>query len=237
MLELRKMILEEGHRSNLSIHPGATKMYQDLKMMFWWPNMKREVSEFVYACLVYQKTKIEHQRPSGKLQPLEIPQWKWDNISMDFVVGLPRTPRDLDSIWVIVDKLTKSAHFIPINIIFSLDKLTSLYIREIVRLHGVPSSVVFDRDPRFTFRFWESLNRALGTKLRLSSAYHPQTDGQTEWTIQSLEDLLKACVLEQKGSWESFLSLIEFTYNNSFHYTIGKAPYEALYGRRCRTPL
>jgi len=147
-------------------------------------------------CLVCQKVKIEHQRPSGKLQPLEIPQWKWDHISMDFIVGLPRIPRGLDYIWVIVDKLTKSAHFIPINIRFSLEKLTSLYISEIVKLHGVPSSIVSDRDPRFTSRFWESLKRALGTKLRLSSAYHPQTDGQTERTIQSLEDLLKACALE-----------------------------------------
>ena len=134
-------------------------------------------------------------------------------------------------------RLTKSAHFIPINIRFSLEKLTSLYISEIIRLHGVPSGIVSDRDPRFTSRFWESLNRALGTKLRLSSAYHPQTDGQTERTIQSLEDLLRACVLEQKGSWESFLPLIKVTYNNSFHSTIGMAPYEALYGRRCRTPL
>ncbi|RZB86561.1 Transposon Ty3-G Gag-Pol polyprotein [Glycine soja] len=192
--ELRKIILEEGHRSNLSIHPGATKMYQDLKMMFWWPNMKREVR-------------------------------------------LPRTPRGLDSIWVIVDRLTKSAHFIPINIIFSLEKLTTLYISEVGRLHGVPSSIVSDRDPRFTSRFWESLNRALGTKLRLSSAYHPQTDGQTKRTIQSLEDLLRACVLEKKGTWESSLPLIEFTHNNNFHSTIGMAPYEALYGRRCRTPL
>ena len=133
--------------------------------------------------------------------------------------------------------MTKSAHFIPINIIFSLEKLTSLYISEIVILHGVPSSIVSDRDPRFTSRFWESLNKAIGTKLKLSSAYHPQTDGQTKWTIQSLEDLLRVCVLEKKGSWESFLPLIEFTYNNNFHSTIGMAPYEALYGRRCRTPL
>ena len=112
-----------------------------------------------------------------------------------------------------------------------------MYVSEIVRLHGVPSSIVSNRDPRFTSRFWESLHKALGTKLRLSSAYHPQTDGQTERTIQSLEDLLRACVLEQRGSWDSFLPLIEFTYNNSFHSSIGMAPYEALYGRRCRTPL
>jgi len=119
---------------------------------------------------------------------------------MDFVVGLPRTPNGFDSIWVVVDRLTKSAHFIPINIRFSLEKLTSLYISENIKLHGVPSSIVSNRDPRFTSRFWESLNKALGTNLRLSSAYHPQTDGQIEWTIQSLEDLLRACVLEQKRS-------------------------------------
>jgi len=123
------------------------------------------------------------------------------------------------------------------NPCISLERLTDLYISEIVRLHGVPSSIVSDRDPRFTSRFWESLHRALGTQLRLSSAYHPQTDGQTERTIQSLEDLLRACVLEQGGSWDEFLPLIEFTYNNSFHSSICMTPYEALYGRRCRTLL
>jgi len=153
-----------------------------------------ERNGFFLAYLVCQKAKIEHQKPSGKLQPLEILEWKWDNISMNFVVGLPRTPKGLDSIWVIVDRLTKYAHFIPINIRYSLKRLTSLYVSEIVRLHGVLSSIVSDRDPRFTSRFWESLHKALGTKLKLSSAYHPQTDGQTERTIQSLEDLLRACV-------------------------------------------
>ena len=156
---------------------------------------------------------------------------------MDFIVGIPRTPKGVDSVWVVVERLIKSTHFIPINIKFSLEKLTSLYISEIVNLHGVPSIIVYDRDPRFTYRIWKSLNKTLGTKLRLSSTYHPQIDGQIERTIKLLEDHLRACVLEQKGSWESFLLLIEFTYNNSFHYTIGMTPYEALYGRMCRTPL
>nr|KYP69685.1 Transposon Ty3-I Gag-Pol polyprotein [Cajanus cajan] len=156
---------------------------------------------------------------------------------MDFVVGLPRTTNKFDSVWVIVDRLTKSAHFLPINITYSLEKLTELYIREIVRLHGVPSSIISDRDLRFTFKFWGSLHQALGTKLRLSSTYHPQTDGQSERTIQSLEDLLRACVLEDSGSWDQYLPLIEFTYNNNFHYSICMTPYETLYGRKCRTPL
>nr|KYP69938.1 Transposon Ty3-I Gag-Pol polyprotein [Cajanus cajan] len=156
---------------------------------------------------------------------------------MDFIVGLPRSARNSDAIWVIVDRLTKCAHFLPVNIKWSLEKLTQLYVREIVRLHGVPSSIISDRDPSFTSRFWQSLHQALGTKLRLSSAYHPQMDGQSERTIQSLEDLLRACVLDHLGSWEEVLPLVEFTYNNSFHASIGMAPFEALYGRRCRTPL
>jgi len=133
--------------------------------------------------------------------------------------------------------LTKSAHFIPINITFPVAQLAEIYIREIVKLHGVPSSIVSDRDPRFTSRFWKSLQEALGSKLRLSSAYDPQTDGQLERTIQSLEDLLRICVLEQGGTWDSHLPLIEFTYNNSYRSSIGMAPFEALYGRRCRTSL
>jgi hypothetical protein len=138
---------------------------------------------------------------------------------------------------VIVDRLTKSAHFIAFKTGTLIPKLAEIYVEQIVKLHGIPSSIVSDRDPRFTSRFWESLQEALGTKLRLSSAYHPQTDGQSERTIQSLEDLLRACVLEGGGNWDGYLPLIEFTYNNSFHSSIGMTPFEALYGRRCRTPL
>ncbi|KAK2448849.1 hypothetical protein QL285_008096 [Trifolium repens] len=236
-MDLRNTILGEAHKSKLSIHPGATKMYQDLRQDFWWPGMKRDVAEFVASCLTCQKAKVEHQRPAGMLQSLDIPEWKWDSISMDFITGLPKTRRKHDSIWVIVDRLTKSAHFLPVRITDTAAKLTDIYIAEIVRLHGIPSSIVSDRDPKFTSHFWKTLHEALGTKLRLSSAYHPQTDGQTERTNQSLEDLLRACVLDDRGSWDDVLPLIEFTYNNSFHASIGMAPYEALYGRRCQTPL
>ena len=163
-------------------------MYQDLRRMFWWPGMKKEVAEYVVACLTCQKAKIEHQKPSGMLRLLNVPEWKWDSIAMDFVTGLPRTPGNFDSIWVIVDRLTKPTHFIPINIRYPLEKLTQLYIKEVVRLHGIPASIVSDRDPRFTSGFWKSLHRTLGTRLHLSSAYHPQIDGQSERTIQSLED-------------------------------------------------
>ncbi|PNY05237.1 retrotransposon-related protein [Trifolium pratense] len=131
----------------------------------------------------------------------------------------------------------KCAHFIAIKKGTLVPKLAEIYVEQVVKLHGIPSSIVSDRDPRFTSRFWESLQEAMGTKLRLSSAYHPQTDGQSERTIQSLEDLLRACVLEQSVNWDSCLPLIEFTYNNSYHSSIGMAPFEALYGRKCRTPL
>lgn len=134
-------------------------------------------------------------------------------------------------------RLTKSAHFIPINMRYPLERFTTLYINQIVRLYSVPSSIVSYRNIRFISRFWECFYKALGIKLRLSSAYHPQTDKQIKRVIKSLEDFLRSCVLEQGGSWDSFLPLIEFTYNNSFHSNIEMTPFEALYRKRCRTSL
>ena len=180
--------------------------------------------------------KGERKKPGGELQPLEIPNWKWEDISMDFVSGLPRTRGRNDSIWVIVDRLTKSAHFLPVRKTRDLESLARLYLKEIGRLHGAPRSIVSDRDSRFVSRFWTSLQEALGTKLSMSTAYHPQSDGQTERTIQTLEDMLRACVLDFGGSWEEHLHLVEFAYNNSYHSSIGMAPFEALYGRPCRSP-
>ena len=156
---------------------------------------------------------------------------------MDFVTGLLKSVKGHNAIWVIVDRLTKSSHFLPIKTTFSLDRLAQLYVVEIVRLHGVPVSIVSDRDPRFTSKFWNSLHKAMGTKLDFSSAFHPQTDGQLERTIQTLEDMLRACVLDLKGSWEIHLPLIEFAYNNSYHSSIEMAPFKALYGRKCRSPI
>ncbi|KAG8493029.1 hypothetical protein CXB51_010399 [Gossypium anomalum] len=235
--ELISVILNEAHNSRMSIHPGSTKMYNDLKCQFWWSGMKRDISDFVSKCLVCQQVKAEHQVPSGLLQPIMIPEWKWDRITMDFVSGLPLSSSKKDAIWVIVDRLTKSAHFISVRMDYSLDKLAELYISQIVKLHGVPISIVSDRDLRFTSRFWKKLQEALGTKLHFSTAFHPQTDGQSERIIQILEDMLRCCILEFGGSWERYLPLIEFAYNNSFQSSIKMAPYEALYGRKCRTPL
>ena len=235
--ELRNQIMSEAHSTPYSVHPGATKMYKDLKEHFWWAGMKGDVAKYVAKCLICQKIKAEHQRPGGELQPIEVPEWKWEQITMDFIVGLPKTTKSHDAIWVIVDRLTKSAHFIPIKMTHSLEQLAELYVREVVRLHGVPKAIISDRDARFTSKFWKSVQQAMGTKLNFSTAFHPQTDGQTERTNQTLEDMLRACVLEFKGAWSKYLPLIEFSYNNSYQATIGMAPYEALYGRRCKSPV
>jgi len=192
--------------------------------------MKRDIAECVAQCPSCQLVKDEHQKPTGQLQPLDVPMWKWDQIAMDFVVGLPKAPSGQDALWVIIDRLTKSAHFLPIKVTDKLDKLAELYVREIVKLHGVPVSIVSDRDPWFTSRFWDRLQSAMGTKLNFSTAYHPQTDGQSERTIQTLEDMLRLCVLDFKGNWIRYLPLVEFAYNNSFQATIGMTPFKALYG-------
>ena len=156
---------------------------------------------------------------------------------MDFVTHLPRTPQRHDAIWVIVDRLTKSAHFLAIRMTFTLVRFCRMYIREIVRLHGVSVSIVSDRDPRFTAHFWKSFQKAMGTRLTMSTTFHLQANGQSERTIQGLEDMLRACVLDHQGSWEEHLPLVEFAYNNSYQTSIQMAPYEALYGRPCWSPL
>ncbi|KAD5802846.1 hypothetical protein E3N88_14206 [Mikania micrantha] len=156
---------------------------------------------------------------------------------MDFITKLPRTSHNHDSIWVIVDRLTKSAHFIPIREDYSMDRLAKLYVKEIVSRHGVPISIISDRDSRFMSRFWQTLQNALGTQIKLSTAYHPQTDGQTKRTNQTLEDILRSYVIDFGGSWDVHLPLVEFSYNNSYHTSIKCAPFEALYGRKCRSPI
>ncbi|WVZ89478.1 hypothetical protein U9M48_035881 [Paspalum notatum var. saurae] len=208
---IRKLILSEAHDTAYSIHPGSTKMYYDLKERFWWYGMKRAVAEYVAICDTCQRVKAEHQRPAGLLQPLKVPEWKWEEITMDFIVGLTRTQKG--------------------------DKLAELYISRIVCLHGVPKRIISDRGSQFTSRFWEQLHNSLDTKLRFSTAYHPQTDGQTERTNQILEDMLRACAIQYGTSWDKCLPYAEFSYNNSYQANLKKSPFEALYGKRCRTPL
>ncbi|GJY83346.1 putative reverse transcriptase domain-containing protein [Tanacetum coccineum] len=212
--DLRTVIMHESHKSKYSIHPGSDKMYQDMKKLYWWPNMKADIATYVSKCLTCAKVKAEHQRPSGLLVQPKIPEWKWDNITMDFVMKLP-----------------KSSETDP------LDKLARMYLKEVVTRHGIPVSIICDRDPRFASNFWRSLQNALGTNLDMSTAYHPQTDGQSERTIQTLEDMLRACAIDFGKGWVNHLPLVEFSYNNSYHASIKAAPFEALYGRKCHSPV
>ncbi|GJS07458.1 putative reverse transcriptase domain-containing protein [Tanacetum coccineum] len=205
---VRTGIMDEAHKSMYSVHPGADKMYYDLRDMYWWPGMKKDIATYVSECLTCAKVKAEYQRPSGLLQQPEILEWKWENITMDFITKLPRTRSGHDAIWVVVDRLSKLAHFMAIREDYSTEKLARLYTDEIVVRHGVPVSIISDRDARFTSRLWKTFQKALGTRLDMSTAYHPQTVGQSERIIQTLEDMLRTC-----------------------------APFEALYGRKRRSPV
>ncbi|GJZ37266.1 putative reverse transcriptase domain-containing protein [Tanacetum coccineum] len=210
--DLRTVIMHESHKSKYSIHPGSDKMYQDMKKLYWWPNMKADIATYVSKCLTCAKVKAEHQRPSGLLVQPEIPQWKWDNITMDFVIKLPKSSQGYDTIWVIVDRLTKSAIFTPMRETDSMEKLARMYLKEVT-------------------------SEGLGTNLDMSTAYHPQTDGQSERTIQTLKDMLRACVINFGNGWVKHLPLVKFSYNNSYHASIKAAPFEVLYEQKCRSPV
>ncbi|GKB48565.1 putative reverse transcriptase domain-containing protein [Tanacetum coccineum] len=183
-------------------------MYQDLKKLYWWPNMKAEIATYVSKCMTCAKVKAEYQKPSGLLVQPVIPVWKWENITMDFVTKLPKTTSGQDIIWVIVDRLIKSAHFLPMKETNTMEKMTRQYLKEVVLRHGVPVLIISDRD-----------------------------NGQSERTIQTLEDMLRACVMDFGKGWDRHLPLIEFSYNNNYHTSIKAAPFEALYGRKCRSPI
>nr|GEW08478.1 transposon Ty3-G Gag-Pol polyprotein [Tanacetum cinerariifolium] len=206
--DLRTVIMYESHKLKYSIHPGFDKMYQNMKKLYWWPDMKANIATYVSKCLTCAKVKAEHQRPPGLLVKPKIPEWKWDNITMDFVTKLPKSPQGYDTIWVIVDRLTKSAIFVPMRETDPMAKLTRI-----------------------------SLQKALGTKLDMSTAYHPETDGQSERTIETLEDMLRAYVINFRKGWVNHLSLVDFSYNNNYHASIKAASFEALYGQKCRSPV
>jgi hypothetical protein len=174
---LCQKILDEAHLTRFFIHPRSNKMYHDLKQRFWWTKIKIEIARYVARCDTCQKVKAMHLKSAGELQPLPILAWKWEDISMDFIVGLPKTSRGFDSIWVIVDRLTKSAHFIPVQNTYPAMRYAKLYFEHIMSLHGVPKTIVSDR---FVSQFWKQMQESLGTKLLYSTAYHPQTGGQTK---------------------------------------------------------
>jgi hypothetical protein len=177
---LKRKILDEAHTSRYSIHPGSTKMYHGLRQQFWWTRMKRETTRYVPECDTYRKVKADYMKSRGLLQPLSVSDWKWDDISMNFIVGLPLATHKFNSIWVIVDRLTKSAHFIPVNTNYNVQTYAEIYVARVLYLHGVLKMIISDRGSQFVARFWEQLHASLGTHLIHSLAYHPQTYGQTE---------------------------------------------------------
>ncbi|GJY67293.1 putative reverse transcriptase domain-containing protein [Tanacetum coccineum] len=190
--DVRTLIMDKAHKSKYLVHLGVDKMYYDLRDMYWWSGMKKDIA---------------------------------------------LTSSGHDAIWVIIDRLTKLTLFLPIREHYKMDRLARIYLCEIVARHEVPISIISDRDSHFTSRFWQSMQDALGTRLDMSTAYHPHTDGQSEHTIQTLKDMLRACVMDFRGSWDVHLLLVKFSYNNSYHSSVRCAPFEALYERKCRSPI
>ncbi|KAL0319962.1 UNVERIFIED_CONTAM: Retrovirus-related Pol polyprotein from transposon.6 [Sesamum radiatum] len=227
---LRPTLLSEFHCSPLGVTRACVRLCSRLAASFFWPKMRSDVKAFVLRCSTCQTSKYSTQRPIGTLQPLPVPQRVWDDLSMDFITHLPLS-HGKSVIWVVVDRLTKYAHFIGLPPRFSASSLAGTFAVEIYRLHSMPRSIVSDRDPLFLSTFWCELFRLSGTRLAFSSAYHPQSDGQTEVLNRVLETYLRCFVNEEPCLWFRFLHLAEFWYNSSHHSSIGMSPFHALYGR------
>jgi hypothetical protein len=230
---MRENLLKEKHSGGLAGHFGHDMTFEKLSESYFWPGMRSEVKRFVDKCGICQHSKGRKQN-AGFYQPLPIPEKPWDEISMDFVLGLPRTQRGVDSIFVVVDRFSKMAHFIPCQKTSDVTHIANLFFKEIVRLHGLPKSIVSDRDTKFIRHFWRTLWKKLGTNLMFSSSYHPQMDGQTKVVNRSLGDLLRSLVTEHHSSWDSILPQEEFAYNDSVNRSIGKSPFQIVYGRQPR---
>ena len=234
---LKCTILTEHHDTAYSGHLGEEKTLDSVRRLFTWPGMGADVKEYVSTCPTCQATKSSSRRPAGLLQPLPIPDKKWDQISMDLITQLPRTTAGKDCIFTIVDRLSKMVHLIPCQTAISAPELADLFINNIYRLHGMPSVIVSDRDTRFTSNFWSAVMKALGTKIAMSTAFHPQTDGQTERANQSIEQMLRAVVNEQHNDWDQRLALVEFAYNNSRQASTGTSPFFFNSGQNPNTPI
>jgi transposase InsO family protein len=233
---VRLLLLQEAHGGGLMGHFGAKKTEDILAGHFFWPKMRRDVERFVARCTTCQKAK-SRLNPNGLYMPLPVPSVPWEDISMDFVVGLPRTRKGRDSVFVVVDRFSKMAHFIPCHKTDDATHIADLFFREIVRLHGVPNTIVSDRDAKFLSHFWRTLWAKLGTKLLFSTTCHPQTDGQTEVVNRTLSTMLRAVLKKNIKLWEDCLPHIEFAYNRSLHSTTKMCPFEIVYGLLPRAPI
>lgn len=232
----RNLLVHEAHSGGLMGHFGIAKTLAVLQEHFYWPKMKRDVAKVCNRCIVCKKAKSRVQ-PHGLYTPLPIPEMPWMDISMDFVLGLPRTKNGKDSVFVVVDRFSKMAHFIACNKTDDALNVANLFFREIVRLHGIPRTIVSDRDTKFLSHFWRTLWGKIGTKLLFSTTSHPQTDGQTEVVNRVLSTLLRAIIRKNLKTWEECLPHIEFAYNRSVHSATKFSPFEVVYGFNPLTPL
>uniref|UniRef100_A0A803JG23 Gypsy retrotransposon integrase-like protein 1 n=1 Tax=Xenopus tropicalis TaxID=8364 RepID=A0A803JG23_XENTR len=226
---LREQVLREAHDSRVAGHPGIAKTICLLSRHVWWPSFKQDVKTFVSSCSVCQRSKSSHHRSQGLLNPLPIPEKPWSHISMDFVVELPPS-QGKTVIWVVVDRFSKMAHFIPLPHLPSAKTLADLFIMHIFKFHGFPENIVSDRGVQFVSKFWRAFCTLVGTELSFSSAYHPQTNGQTERVNQSLEQYLRCYVSDNQSTWSELLPWAEFAYNNATHSSSGRSPFFVLYG-------
>jgi hypothetical protein len=235
--ELRGTILKEMHNVSYDGHLGYQKTVAGVKSQYYWSGMKREIVEYISKCMECQKVKVEHRHHAWLLHPLPIPKWKWEVVTMDFITRLPRTIKQHDSIMVVVDKLTKVAHFIPMKVTHKATNVVDIYMMEVAQLHGIPKTIVSDRDPKFTSKFWRGLFKGFETNLNFSAAYHHEFNRQTERVNQVIEDMLRMYVMNKPSKWKDYLHLVEFAYNNGYQASLKMSPFEALYGRKCNTPV
>ncbi|XP_074303235.1 uncharacterized protein LOC141637674 [Silene latifolia] len=232
---IRELLIREAHGGAIAGHFGVNKTNDVLSEHFYWPKMSKDVQEIVAKCVVCQKAKSTFNK--GLYTPLPVPTQPWNEVSMDFILGLPRTQRGKDSIMVVVDRFSKMAHFIPCHKTDDATNIAELYYKEIVRLHGIPLTIVSDRDVKFLSYFWKTLWRLVGTKLLFSTSHHPQTDGQTEVTNRTLGSLLRGLVSKSTKDWDVKLAHAEFAYNRTPSMTTGRSPFEIVYGVNPYLPI
>ncbi|GKB80584.1 putative reverse transcriptase domain-containing protein [Tanacetum coccineum] len=235
-LFLREAIVLEGHTGGLAGHFGRDKTLALLHEQFYWPKMERDVNRLLERCRTCHIAKT-HSSNAGLYTPLSVPVAPWEDVSLDFVLGLPRTQRAKDSVMVVVDRFSKMAHFVPCSKTFDASQVARLYFAEIVKLHGVPKTLTSDRDVKFVSHFWRTLWTRLGSKLQFSSSHHPQTDGQTEVVNRSLGNLLRSLIGDNAKQWDLILPQAEFAYNRSVNRTTSKSHFEVVYGENPIIPL